>query len=224
VQETRKFDVHLGSRLTYQRPGDWPQPLTEDVIVGGLTEWARDTKRAYWKRGLLSFSDVLWVAYRVLQLHSQLAKAVAARFDELIVDEVQDTGELQLKCVEFLRTQETHPRLVIVGDLCQAVYEWSGATPAGLRQFAADQQLQELPLTANYRSSELICKVTYRFSTRSKPDRAEARMRTRSSNLSCGAGRRTSSPSSLSASASVSPRSASPRSRRQCSRGLRAWQ
>jgi len=167
-----KFDVHLGPRLTYQRPGDWPPPLTEDVIVGGLTPWAKTEKQAYWQRGLLSFSDVLWVAYRVLELHPQLAAAVAARFDELIVDEAQDAGELQLKCIELLRAQTSRPRLVIVGDLCQAVYEWSGATPAGLRQFAADQQLDELALTANYRSSELICNVTYRFSTRSNPDRA----------------------------------------------------
>jgi DNA helicase-2/ATP-dependent DNA helicase PcrA len=168
-----KFDVHLGPRLTYQRPSDWPQPLTEDIIVGALTDWAKDTKRDCWRRGLLSFSDVLWVAYRVLDRHPQLAKAVAARFDELIIDEVQDTSELQLKCIEFLRGQETHPRLVIVGDLCQAVYEWSGATPAGLRQFADDQELEELELTANYRSSKRICAVTYRFSTRSRPDRAE---------------------------------------------------
>ena len=167
-----KFEVHPGSRLTYQRPVEWPQPLTEEIIVAGLTDWAKDTKRAYWKRGFLSFSDVLWVAYRILQRHPELTNAVAARFDELIVDEVQDTGELQLRCLEFLCAQETHPRLIIVGDLCQAVYEWSGATPVRLRQFAVEQQLRELQLTANFRSSEPICNVTYHFSTRSKPDRA----------------------------------------------------
>lgn len=167
-----KFDVHVGGRLTYQRPSDWPQPLTEDVIVAGLTEWAKDTKQAYWKRGLLSFSDVLWVAYRVLHLHPQLAKAIAARIDELIVDEVQDTAELQLECIEFLRAQATHPRLVIVGDLGQAVYEWAGATPARLRQFAVDQMLETLPLTVNYRSSTRICAVAHRFWTRPDPDRA----------------------------------------------------
>lgn len=168
-----KFDVHPGSRFSYQRPADWPPALTEDLIVAERAEWAKGMKRDYWKRGLLSFSDVLWVAYRVLERHPPLAKALAARFDELIVDEVQDTGELQLKCIELLRTQTTRPRLVIVGDLCQAVYEWSGATPAGLRRFAADQHLDELRLTANFRSSKLICNVTHRFSTRATPDRAK---------------------------------------------------
>jgi hypothetical protein len=77
--------------------------------------------------------------------------------------------------MEFLRAQETHPRLGIVGDLGQAVYEWAGATPARLRQFAADQKLQALALTANYRSSKRICAVTHRFCTRPDPDRAEGK-------------------------------------------------
>lgn len=168
-----KFDVHTGPRLSYQRPVDWPPTLTEDLVVAERTEWAKAMKRDYWKRGLLSFSDVLWVAYRVLECHPPLAKAIGARFDELIVDEVQDTGELQLKCIELFRAQKSAPRLVIVGDLCQAVYEWSGATPAGLRRFAADQHLDELSLTANFRSSKLICNVTHRLSTRAKPDCAK---------------------------------------------------
>lgn len=168
-----RFDVHLGPRLTYQRPADWPPALTEDVVVSALSEWAKATKCDYWKRGLLSFSDVLWVAYRVLEQRPEIAKAVAARFDELIVDEAQDAGELQLKCLELLRAHEVSPRLVVVGDLCQAVYEWSGATPAGLRRFAAEQRLGALSLTANYRSSKLICNVTHRFSTRAEPDHAK---------------------------------------------------
>jgi superfamily I DNA/RNA helicase len=71
-----KFDVHPGPRFTYQRPADWPPPLTEEIVVAGCAAWAKATKREYWKRGLLSFSDVLWVAFRVLERHPQLVKAV----------------------------------------------------------------------------------------------------------------------------------------------------
>jgi DNA helicase II / ATP-dependent DNA helicase PcrA len=214
-----KFDAHPGPRFTYQRPADWPPALTEDINVAGLTEWARAIKRDYWKRGLLSFSDVLWVAYRVLERHPELAKAVAARFDEIVVDEVQDASELQLKCIELLRAQKTHPRLVIVGDLCQAVYEWSGATPAGLRQFAADQHLGELPLTANFRSSKLICGVTHRFSTRARPDRAAGANTDAAEQPELWRWKRNSSPCWLKASGSALQSSVSPKRSRPYSRG-----
>ena len=166
------FTVHPGPRLTFQRPRDWPPALSEDVIVGNLSEWAKETKQAYWRQGVLSFSDVLWVACQVLERHPEVAQAVAARFDELIVDEVQDAGELQLECIRLLRAQRTHPSLVIVGDISQAVFEWSGATPGRLRRFASSEGLREMSLTANFRSSKRICAVTHRFSSRAVPDRA----------------------------------------------------
>jgi superfamily I DNA/RNA helicase len=167
-----RFNIDVDGDVSYQRPSDWPAAVTQELIVERLFDWAVEQKLAYWRRGLLSYSDVLWVAYTVLNDHPPLAQAVAARFDELIVDEVQDTGRLQLACLGLLRQQSPRPALVIVGDLCQAVFEWSGATPSGLRAFAAEQQLTEMPLTANFRSSQHICNVTHHFSTRAKPDRA----------------------------------------------------
>lgn len=167
-----RMSVDVGGELSYQRPSNWPPVVTEEMILDSCAKWCAAEKRAYWGRGLLSYSDVLWVAYNVLQEHPPLAKAVAARFDELIVDEVQDTGGLQLACLALLREHDQRPNLVVVGDICQAVFEWSGATPNGLRTFAEEQQLAELPLTSNFRSSQNICDVTYRFSTREQADRA----------------------------------------------------
>jgi DNA helicase-2/ATP-dependent DNA helicase PcrA len=168
------FDIRLRSdgegELVYRRPGRWPPSLTSDVIVESCGGWGGDEKEAYWKKGLLSYSDVPWVAYAVLTDHEGIAPAVAARFDELIVDEVQDTPPLQLACLRKLRAQPSRPNLVIVGDLCQSIYEWSDATPEGVRTFSEEQELDELPLTANFRSSQLIGNVTHRFSTRAKPD------------------------------------------------------
>ena len=166
------MSIGAEGELSYQRPSDWPAAVTEDMVLDNRAEWCGVEKRAYWGRGLLSYSDVLWVAYNVLKEHPPLAKAVAARFDELIVDEVQDTGGLQLACLALLRVQDPQPNLVVVGDICQAVFEWSGATPSGLRTFAEEQELAELPLTSNFRSSQNICDVTYHFSTRDQADRA----------------------------------------------------
>ena len=74
--------------------------------------------------------------------------------------------------LNFFWKQDTHPDLVLLGDLCQAIFEWSGATPESVSSFVAEQGLTELPLTANFRSSQRICDVIHRFSSRSEPDRA----------------------------------------------------
>jgi DNA helicase II / ATP-dependent DNA helicase PcrA len=170
---THPADFHIteNGQLRYTVPVEWRTLVTAEALVAELHDWVVEQKNAHWQRGLLSFSDVLWVAAQVLET-TELAAPVAARFDELIIDEVQDAAALQLRCVELLRTQEARPRLVVVGDLCQAVYEWSGATPAGVRAFVRGQQLADRSLTGNYRSSQVICATTHRFSTRATPDRA----------------------------------------------------
>lgn len=168
------FDILLMENgeleLAYRPPGAWPAALTSDAIAGAHAKWGVDQKEAYWKQGLLSYADVPFLAYAVLDNYQSVAGALSARFDELIVDEVQDASRLQLACLRLLRDHATRPNLVIVGDLCQSIYEWSDATPEGVRTFAEAQGLSELPLTANFRSSRRICAVTHRFSTRADPD------------------------------------------------------
>jgi hypothetical protein len=169
-----EFDVKLGKdaarRLTYRKPAAWPASLTTDAIITSCGKCAWQRKRAYWRQGLLSPSDVLWTAYSVLSGWQPIATAVAARFDEIVVDEIQDVDNLQLTCLEVLRTQRKRPRLVIAGDPNQAIYGWSGADPQRLSEFATAQRLHSLHLTTNFRSSQLICDVSHRFSTRPVAD------------------------------------------------------
>lgn len=169
------FEVDAERHLSYRRPATWPSALTEERIVQAKTEWAKKQKQAYWERGLLSFADVLYVAMRVLEAREDVRCAVAARFDELIVDEAQDTNDLQLRCLALLRSTQLRPSLVLVGDVDQAIYEWGRAWPEALLDQAAQQQLSDMRLSANYRSSTAICKITHRFSSRPAPDDAKGR-------------------------------------------------
>ena len=169
-----RFEADADRGFTYRHPRarDWPNGLTAEIVVERKSSWAREQKKAYWKRGLLSFSDVLYVAMRVLQEFANIRNAVAARFDELVLDEAQDTNDVQLACVRLLRQPDIRPRLVAVGDLDQAVYEWGRAKPAQLLQVIGAEGLTRLRLSANYRSSQRVCRVTHRFSTRSQPETA----------------------------------------------------
>lgn len=167
-----RFDADAKRQMSYRRPLEWPRDLTADVVVAEKSVWARSAKRAYWELGLLSFSDVLYVAMRVLEEFEDIRTAVAARFDEILVDEVQDTNDVQLRCLQLLRRPALKPSLVAVGDVDQAVYEWGRARPDELLQAIAAEGMAEFGLSANFRSSQAVCAVTYRFSTRPTAERA----------------------------------------------------
>jgi superfamily I DNA/RNA helicase len=151
-----------------------PQTITlsqEEVLRRGAVR-AAQLKRELFHRGLMSPTDAMYIAAQVLESHPELAQALAARFDEVIVDEAQDTSDLQYKCLDTLK-QNGLRSAVLVGDVDQAIYGWMGATPEACENFAASHALAPLPLTRNFRSSQAICTTTFAFSSRDAPDTAE---------------------------------------------------
>lgn len=109
---------------------------------------------------------------RVLLEHPEIARAVAGRFEELLIDEAQDTSELQLACVSALCDTGRLESLVLIGDLEQSIYSFQGASPEGCEALANARGLQRMELTENHRSSQRICDVVVHFCGRGIPDQA----------------------------------------------------
>lgn len=133
---------------------------------------ALSIKRNYARKGYVSFDDAMYWALRVLQDHPHLAQAVAGRFDELLVDEAQDTSELQLACLSALFTTGRLRSLVLIGDLEQSICSYTGASKTGCEQLATDRGLVPVELSENHRSSQKICDVAVHFCSRPAADRA----------------------------------------------------
>ena len=124
------------------------------------------------KRGLVSFSDAMFYAQKILADHPTIRSAVAERFDEIIVDEAQDTSDVQLRCLELLHETGKLRSLVLIGDTDQSIYSFQGAHPDLCKDLVAARSLDEIKLTQNFRSSQLICNVTCRFCHRTEADEA----------------------------------------------------
>ncbi len=122
--------------------------------------------------GRVSSDDAMYWALCVLREHPDLARAVAGRFDELVVDEAQDTSQLQLACLRALSDAGTLESLVLIGDLEQSICSYTGASPSGCRDLATHRGLTTMQLEENHRSSQRICDVAAKFRTGSTPDRA----------------------------------------------------
>jgi hypothetical protein len=143
--------------------------VPEDDIVASVGSEVRRIKRNYFKAGFVTFDDAMFIAMTILRRHPTIARAVAARFDELLLDEAQDTSELQLACVDELKSAGLRS-LVMVGDLEQSIFAFQGASAEGCRDLATKHGLREIVLTENHRCSQQICNVAVHFCERTTAD------------------------------------------------------
>ncbi|MFS0712364.1 UvrD-helicase domain-containing protein [Microbacterium sp. 2P01SA-2] len=121
------------------------------------------------RSGIVNFSDAISVSLQVLLRFPNVARALASRFDELIIDEAQDTNELLLACVRALKGAGL-ASLVLVGDYDQAIYEFNGSVPDGCQALADEAELDTRELRENFRSSQLICNMTTAIRGGTDPD------------------------------------------------------
>ncbi|MEO6185745.1 MAG: ATP-dependent helicase [Steroidobacteraceae bacterium] len=125
-------------------------------------QWEQDlTKlyRAYVERkqqlGLLDYDDLL-LYWNLLVSEPKLAKHVGAHFDHILVDEYQDTNNLQARILDAMKPDGAG--LTVVGDDAQAIYSFRAAAVENILGFAQryTPAAEVVPLGQNYRSSQAV--------------------------------------------------------------------
>jgi superfamily I DNA/RNA helicase len=117
--------------------------------------------------GYANQSDANYFAMRILEQFPLIRQAIALRFSTLIVDEAQDTSEVQMRIIDLLASSGLN-EIMLVGDPDQAIFEWNGAKPA-LYNNKIVEWGNEVLLNENRRSSQHICNCTYNFSSLDHP-------------------------------------------------------
>jgi len=104
---------------------------------------------------LLDYDDLLLVWWHVMQT-PELAAALSARFEHVLVDEYQDTNRLQAEIL--LALQPDGRGLTVVGDDAQSIYAFRAAEVRNMLDFPQQFQpsAQVLTLARNYRSTQPI--------------------------------------------------------------------
>jgi len=75
-----------------------------------------------------------------------------------MIDEYQDTNELQFQLLELLSSE--HHNLCVVGDDDQSIYGWRGANIRNILEFSSNfDKCKTVKLETNYRSTEPILKA-----------------------------------------------------------------
>jgi DNA helicase II / ATP-dependent DNA helicase PcrA len=89
-------------------------------IVKRFEEWRKQHAR-------ISFADMLFEPVVSLQANSELQKLVGNKIDMTLVDEYQDTNEIQHVLLKYIAGNRA--RVTVVGDPDQTIYEFRGAQP-----------------------------------------------------------------------------------------------
>jgi DNA helicase-2/ATP-dependent DNA helicase PcrA len=128
-------------------PDDYP-----DEHMGRVYERYQGHLR---RANALDFGDLLLQTVRLFREHDDVLTRYQQRFEHLLVDEFQDTNNVQYELVRMLAGG--HGNLCAVGDDDQSIYAWRGAEIGNILHFERDfPDTQVIRLEQNYRSTATI--------------------------------------------------------------------
>lgn len=112
----------------------------------------------------LDFDDLLLEVYKNLKTNSDLLNRLQDGIDHILIDEYQDTNEIQHELIKLLALKPDGKSLKIksifaVGDQDQSIYSWRGALVENMNRFLKDFAPAEMmKIEQNYRSAqEILC-------------------------------------------------------------------
>ena len=116
--------------------------------------------------GYIDFGSIIYSAYCLLRDNPQIANSLCSRYSWFLVDEFQDTSELQIEILKLLYPSG-RSRFFLVGDLAQSIYGFAGARPELVVPFGEYIGARsDLSLSENFRSSREIVTQAERLFTR----------------------------------------------------------
>ncbi len=107
------------------------------------------------REGVVDFSELLLRSYELLDRNHVLREHYQARFKQILVDEFQDTNNLQYKWLKLLagHGQAVSSAVFAVGDDDQSIYAFRGANVGNMSAFEREFKVDNLiKLEQNYRS------------------------------------------------------------------------
>ncbi|WP_158149671.1 DNA helicase II [Pantoea agglomerans] len=110
------------------------------------------------RAGLVDFAELLLRAHELWLNKPHILNHYRERFTNVLVDEFQDTNNIQYAWIRMLAGDSG--RVIIVGDDDQSIYGWRGAQVENIQRFLQDfPGAETIRLEQNYRSTNNILKA-----------------------------------------------------------------
>jgi len=155
---------------------EYPHLVEANFELAELFTRYTDYKRT---KSLLDYDDLLVRLRDLLANHANVRERLSDIYRFIMVDEYQDTNQLQSQIVRLLAA--THNNVAVVGDDAQSIYSFRGANFRNIMDFPTHfPGTRIIKLEENYRSTQPILNVTNEIIQRAK-EGYEKRLFTRKS-------------------------------------------
>lgn len=132
AHDTRLLHTLEGRKLTNADLRKAPEAAAARLDLTGLVTRYREAKRA---RDLLDFGDQIALSATLARTRPEVGAILRDEFRVVLLDEYQDTSVAQRILLAGLFGAGTGHPVTAVGDPCQAIYGWRGASVANLDDF-----------------------------------------------------------------------------------------
>ena len=128
---------------------------SDDYFAEKMNEVYRAYEELCERESLVDFGELLLRTYLLLKSNKGVLDHYQQRFRHILVDEFQDTNEVQYQFLRLLCESDSH--IMSVGDDDQSIYGWRGAKSENINRFTKDYKNTEIiRLEQNYRSTSVI--------------------------------------------------------------------
>lgn len=141
----------------FKSEGKLPSDVNKDSKYYNETffNYFVDYEKAKNEAKALDFDDLLIYTVKILEQFEDIRLKYSRRYHDVLIDEFQDTNDLQFKLLSYLIGPDTN--LYVVGDPDQTIYTWRGAN----QRLILDMDKIFIPLRSivmdqNYRSTTQI--------------------------------------------------------------------
>ncbi len=180
VDEVRRFTAQTAERWMCSATTAEPKKAVNCQLARlellDLVEQYRDLKQHL---GVMDFSDQMSLAARLAEQCHEVGELERGRFGVVLLDEYQDTSVAQTRMLQRLFSGPSSARggghpVTAVGDPCQAIYGWRGASVSNIERFPDDfrwpadhgeRVAARFPLSINRRSRRHILDTANQVAT-----------------------------------------------------------
>ncbi len=128
-----------------------------EAFIGKLTAEYHAHLRS---SNLYDFDDLILMANQILST-STGAEYWSKRYKYIVVDEMQDTSELEYS---VLKKAFGENNVMLCGDFFQTIYGWRGSRPLKiLEEYARDFQVERYMLSENYRATKTLAEASFGY-------------------------------------------------------------
>jgi ATP-dependent helicase/nuclease subunit A len=133
----------------------WNEGLLH-LLREAVTRLDRSYRKKKRDRSALDFADLEEDSIRLLESNYFIREATRNRFDQILMDELQDTNRLQWRLLNLIRTPDS---FFAVGDINQSIYGFRHADPAVFEEYRRGLEASGATiddLRENHRSRQTI--------------------------------------------------------------------